>query len=219
MCQRSTTCPTSARHALAERLCPERCGGACVPQLEPLVARKKSLAVLTGPHSVPLTSAQFHPPPGSRPGLYRGSWNLWPSTAPAQGPRGGRRPTPELHACPMLSVRVCSPPPWPWGLHHAASSTPPTSPLPGDMPILLFHLALAVVHCDGGVQAGEAEGLRTPLSASVLVSEPLATSVLTHVASEAPSPAFLSTALPDGRFWGGFCFSAEGKKKKKHSAL
>lgn len=48
-----------------------------------------------------------------------------PSTAPAWGPLGRRRPTPELHACPMLSVHVCSPLPRPLG----ACTTLPAAPL------------------------------------------------------------------------------------------
>lgn len=86
----------------------------------------KSLAVLKGPYSVPLTSTQFHPP-GQQAGLLSRlmEGTCVPSTAPAQGPLGRRRPTPELHACPMLSVHVCSPPPRPLG----ACTTLPAAPL------------------------------------------------------------------------------------------
>lgn len=124
----------------------------------------------------------------------------------ADPPRAARLP----HAvCPCLLSATLA-----LGLHHAASSTPPTSPLPGNMPILLLHLALAVVHCDGGVQAGEAEGLRTPPSASVLVSEPLATSVPARVASEARPPPS-SPQLPlTGGFGGGFCLFLCRRKKQ-----
>lgn len=152
--------------------------------------------------------------------MYQGSWKEPVAQhCPCPGPTWGAQTHPRAarlpHAvCPCLLSATLA-----LGLHHAASSTPPTSPLPGNMPILLLHLALAVVHCDGGVQAGEAEGLRTLLSASVLVSEPLATSVPAHVASEAPSPAFLSTAPPGWRFWGRILFVSLPKEKKKHSAL
>lgn len=213
MCQRSTHAPPQQDTPL---LSPgvQRCGGACLPQLEPLVARKKSLAVLTGPHSVPLTSAQFHPPPGSRQGLYQGSWKKTVAQhCPCPGPTWGGQAHPQAarlpHAvCPCLLSATLA-----LGLHHAASSTPPTSPLPGNMPILLLHLALAVVHCDGGVQAGEAEGLRTPLSASVLVSEPLATSVPAHLASEALPPPSSPQLPPTGSFGGGFCLFLCRRKK------
>lgn len=171
--------------------------------------------MLIGSCSVPLTSAQFYPAPGQQAGLVppllKGT--CVPSTAPTQSPLGGRRPTPELHACPMLSVRVCSPPPWPSG----ACSTPPASPLPGNMPILLLHLALAVVHCDGRVQAGEAEGLSTPLSASVLVSEPLATSrPPPHGLRPLPLPSSPQPPLTGG-FGGGFCSFLHKRKKKAFS--
>lgn len=216
----SSSCVREAPHAppLAEPWCPERCGGACLPQLEPLVARKKSLTVLTGPHSVPLTSAQFHPPPGSRQGLYQGSWKEPVAQhCPCPGPTWGAQTPPRAarlpHAvCPCLLSATLA-----LGLHHAASGTPPTSPLPGNMPILLLHLALAVAHCDGGVQAGEAEGLRTPLSASVLVSEPLATSVPAHVASDAPSPPSSPQPPLTGGFGGGFCLFLCRRKKKAFS--
>lgn len=90
------------------------------------MAGKTSLAVLTGPHSVPLTSAQVHPPPGSRQGLYQGSWKESVAQhGPCPGPTWGGQTHPELHACPMLSVRVCSPPPWP-----SACTTLPAAPLP-----------------------------------------------------------------------------------------
>lgn len=171
--------------------------------------------MLAGPHSVRLTSGQQA---GLIPRLSEGT--CVPSTAPAQGPLGGRRPTPELHACPMLSVRVCSPPPWPSG----TCTTLPAAPLPlprfletcpfcfSILPSLLF--IVMVVSRLGRRRGSGPHSQRLCLSQSSWPppSRP-------HVASEAPSPAFLSTASPDWRFWGRILFVSLQKKKKKHSAL
>lgn len=52
-----------------------------------------------------------------------------PASPPAQGPRRGADPHPELHACPMLSSMSALRQPSA-GLQHAASSTPAHLPAP-----------------------------------------------------------------------------------------
>lgn len=216
MCQRSTTCPSSARHALAEPWCPERCGGACLPQLGPLVARKKSPAVLTGPHSVPLASAQFHPPPGSRQGLYQGSWKEPVAQhCPCPGPTWGAQTHPRAarlpHAvCPCLLSATLA-----LGPHHAASSTPPTprslETCPFCLSILPLLLFIVMVSRLGRRRAPDPSlsvcaCLRAP---GYLCPGPRGLS--------GPFPAFLSTAPPDWRFWGRILFVSLPKEKTAFS--
>lgn len=141
-----------------------------------------------------------------------------PSTAPAQGPLGGRRPTPELHACPMLSVRVCSPPPWPSG----TCTTLPAAPLPlahfletcpfcfSILPSLLF--IVMVVSRLGRRRGSGPHSQRLCLSQS-----PWPPPSRPHVAQRPlPLPSSPQPRLTGG-FGGGLCLFLCKRKKKAFS--
>lgn len=135
------------------------------------------------PHSAPLAWIQSRLPGAAgracpevpAPAAW-GSWEepVCPASPTHWGPCGAQTP-PELHACPCcLSVSALRCPGPQGALRHAALSTPPAPLLPGNMPILLLHSALAAP-CGDGVRATEADGPAgawTPPSVSACLGAP-----------------------------------------------